>query len=279
MPLLKRAGKPALHYEIDDHTDAWRKAPYLMLQHGYGRSGRFWRSWVPYLSRYYRVVRPDLRGLGQSPLDFDPHSGISVEGFLEDLAAVIDMLGGGPVHYCGESLGGILGIVLAAQSPEKLRTLTLVAAPVTIPKATQEAFALGHPSWQDALRILGSRGWSLGVNAATRFPPGSDPGLLEWYADEMGKSDVEVLVALSRVASKVDVSAYLAKVKVPALGLYPTAGVVTGIEEQQIRNSIPGIRVVNLPTRFHAIQVLMPAACAKHLLYFAAGHDGIACHE
>ena len=89
---------------------------------------------------------------------------------------MIDMLGGGPVHYCGESLGGILGIVLAARAPEKLRTLTLVAAPVTIPKATQEAFALGHASWQDALRALGSKGWSLGVNAATRFPPGTDPG-------------------------------------------------------------------------------------------------------
>ena len=79
MPLLKRRGKPTLHYEIDDFTDEWRNAPYLVLQHGYGRSGRFWRSWVPYLSRYYRVVRPDLRGLGQSPLDFDPHSGINVE--------------------------------------------------------------------------------------------------------------------------------------------------------------------------------------------------------
>lgn len=279
MSLLKRRGKPTLHYEIDDFTDEWRDAPYLVLQHGYGRSGKFWRSWVPYLSRYYRVVRPDLRGLGQSPLDFDPHSGISVEAFLEDLGSVIDMLGGGPVHYCGESLGGILGIVLAAQAPEKLRTLTLVAAPVTIPKATQEAFALGYASWQDALRAFGSKGWSLGVNAATRFPPETDPALLQWYADEMGKSDVEALIALSRVASKVDVSAYLEKVKVPTLGLYPTAGVVTGFEEQQIRNSIPGIRVVNLPTRFHAIQVLMPAACAKHLLHFAARHDGVACHE
>lgn len=279
MPLLKRPGKPTLHYEIDDYTDEWRNAPYLVLQHGYGRSGRFWRSWVPYLSRYYRVVRPDLRGLGQSPLDFDPHSGIHVDAFLEDIVAIIDMLGGAPIHYCGESLGGILGIVLAARAPEKLRTLTLVAAPVTIPKATQQAFALGHASWQDTLRALGSKGWSLGVNAATRFAPETDPALLQWYANEMGKSDVEALIALSRVASKVDVSGYLAKVKVPTLGLYPTAGLVTGFEEQQIRDSIPGIRIVNLPTKFHAIQVLMPAACAKHLLHFAAQHDGVTCRE
>jgi 3-oxoadipate enol-lactonase len=279
MPLLTRAGKPSLHYIIEDHTDPWREAPWLILQHGYGRSAVFWRSWIPYLSRFYRVVCPDLRGLGRSPLDFDPNSGIHVEGFIEDLVAIMDELGGGPVHYCGESLGGILGIVMGATSPERLRSLTLLAAPVTIPKATQQAFACGHASWQDALRVMGSKGWSEAVNTATRFPPEADAALVRWYTEEMGKSDVEVLIALSRIAAKVDVSAYLPQVRVPTLGLYPTAGVVTGYEEAQIRASIPGIRVINLPTRFHAIQVLMPAACAKALLHFCGTLDGSANHE
>jgi hypothetical protein len=117
------------------------------------------------------------------------------------------------------------------------------------------------------------------VNVATRFPPEADPALVRWYAEEMGKSEVEVLIALSRVAAKVDVSAYLPRVAVPTLGLYPTAGVVTGHEEAQIRAGIPGIRVINLPTRFHAIQVLMPAACARALLHFCGEIDGVANHE
>ena len=280
MPVLERPGRPTLHYTVDDHTDPWREAPWLILQHGYGRSGVFWRSWVPYLSRFYRVVCPDLRGLGRSPVDFDPAAGIHVEGFLEDLAAVMDHVAdGAPVHYCGESLGGILGIVIGATMPERLRSLTLLAAPVTIPKQTQQAFACGHASWQDALRIMGSKGWSEAVNVATRFPPEADPALVRWYAEEMGKSEVEVLIALSRVAAKVDVSAYLPHVAVPTLGLYPTAGVVTGHEEAQIRAGIPGIRVINLPTRFHAIQVLMPAACARALLHFCGEIDGVANHE
>lgn len=280
MPFLERPGQPTLHYEIHDHTDPWREAPWLVLQHGYGRSGVFWRSWIPYLSRFYRVVCPDLRGLGRSPLDFDPHQGIHVEGFIEDLGALIDhVAGGAPVHYCGESLGGILGITVGATRPERFRSLTLLAAPVTIPKATQQAFACGHASWQDALRIMGSQGWSEAVNVATRFPPEADPALVRWYAEEMGKSEVEVLIALSRVAAKVDVSAYLPQVRVPTLGLYPTAGVVTGHEEAQIRAGIPGIRVINLPTRFHAIQVLMPAACARALLHFCGEIDGTANHE
>jgi 3-oxoadipate enol-lactonase len=280
MPFLHRPGAPTLHYTIDDHTDPWRDAPWLILQHGYGRSGVFWRSWIPYLSRFYRVVCPDLRGLGQSPAEFDPAAAIHVDGFIDDLTAIMDhVAGGAPVHYCGESLGGILGIEMGATMPQRLRSLTLLAAPVTIPKQTQEAFACGHASWQDALRIMGSKGWSEAVNAATRFPPDADPALLRWYAEEMGKSPVEVLIALSRVAATVDVSGHLPEVAVPTLGLYPTAGVVTGHEEAQIRAGIRGIRVINLPTRFHAIQVLMPAACARSLLHFCGELDGVANHE
>lgn len=279
MPFMARAGKPTIHYTIDDHTDPWREKPFLVLQHGYSRSGVFWRQWIPHLSRFYRVVCPDLRGLGRSPLDFDPDQDISAEGFIEDICALIDHLGGGPVHYCGESLGGILGIVMGATVPEKFRSITLLAAPLTIPKATQEAFACGYASWQEALRILGSKGWSEKVNTATRFPPDADPALVRWYAEECGKSNVEVLIALSRVASRVDVSGYMPKVRVPMLGLYPTAGVVTGHEEKQIRAGIPGIRVINLPTPYHAIQVLMPAACAKALLHFCGEIDGVANHE
>ena len=188
MPELRRAGKPTLHYALDDYTDPWRDAPYLILQHGYGRSGRFWYSWVPYLSRFYKIVRPDLRGLGQSEAPDDLEAGLNVEAYIEDLLAIIDSLGGAPVHYCGESLGGILGMVLAAQHPERVRTLSLVAAPLLINHDTQRAFAFGHPSWQDALQAMGSRQWAEAANSATRFPAGTDPGLLAWYADEMGKS-------------------------------------------------------------------------------------------
>jgi len=66
MPSLTRPGKPTIHYEIDDYSDPWKHAPILMLQHGFSRSHRVWYSWVPYLSRFYKVVRADLRGLGLS---------------------------------------------------------------------------------------------------------------------------------------------------------------------------------------------------------------------
>ena len=47
----------------------------MIMQHGFGRSSEFWYRWVPYVSRHFRVVRPNLRGFGQSPVDFDTKTG------------------------------------------------------------------------------------------------------------------------------------------------------------------------------------------------------------
>ena len=76
-----------------------------------------------------------------------------------------------------------------------------------------------------------------------------------------------------------DISAELPKVRVPTLGLYPTAGTVTRPDEQRIREGIPNIRLLNLPTRYHAIQLLMPAACATALLHFCGEVDGVVNRE
>src|SRR5690348_4328273 len=111
MPIVKRPGQPDLHYALDDYTDPWKNAPHLILQHGFGRSGRFWYSWVPYLARWYKVVRTDIRGLGQSSADFDLEQGFTVDHLIGDILAVMDDVGARNVHFCGESMGGILGMV------------------------------------------------------------------------------------------------------------------------------------------------------------------------
>src|SRR3981081_1248144 len=68
-----------LYYEVHDYTDPWRQAPSLILQHGYGRSNKFWFNLIPYLSRHHKVICPDLRGLGQSSIP-DPDK-ISLENY------------------------------------------------------------------------------------------------------------------------------------------------------------------------------------------------------
>jgi 3-oxoadipate enol-lactonase len=268
-----------LRYTINDYTDPWKDAPVLILQHGYSRSSRFWWSMIPYLSRFYRVVTPDLRGLGESSRDFDLETGLSVENYVSALIAIADDIGAETFHYAAESLGGIIGMVLAADHPARVRTLSLLAAPLSISPWTQKTFALDHPTWQDALRIMGSRAWSAAVGNATRFPPGSDPKMLEWYADETGKSDVNVLIAMSRLAARADATPVLTRIRAPVLGLYPSGGPITSDHEAILKAQVASIRIVHVPTTYHMIWVLQPAACADHILHFMAVHDGTVCRE
>ena len=60
MPIVERRGQPALHYVIDDYTDPWKNAPAIVLQHGFARSAKFWYQWVPYLARFYKVIRTEI---------------------------------------------------------------------------------------------------------------------------------------------------------------------------------------------------------------------------
>ena len=280
MPLNKRAGQATLHYKIDDFTDPWKSAPVIILQHGFGRTSNLWYRWVPYLSRFFKVVRPDLRGHGDASLDFDTQTGYTAENLLGDMLAVIDEVSPGvPVHYCGESIGGIVGMVLAAERPDRLRTLALVSAPFSIPKHTQEVFALGYSSWQEAMRTLGSEKWTAATNGSTRFPAGTEAGLLDWYAKDMGRNDVEALVGLSLGAIKFDVSAQAARIKTPTLGLYPGNGTITRFDQESVRNTIPGVHMTLLPSEAHSIQFYMAKQCALQVLYHAAQHDGTVCDE
>src|SRR4051812_34838974 len=230
MPIVARPGQPELYYALDDYTDPWKNAPYLILQHGLGRSGRFWYHWVPYLARWYKVVRPDIRGLGQSTAGFDPDQGFSVEQLVGDLLAVIDHLGATNVHHCGESLGGILGMALAAAHPQRVRTLTLVASPLSIGADLQQQYAMGYASQKEAQDKLGMRAWIAATNHL-RFPPGADAGMMSWYEEEISKNNPAVQQAMGRMMKGVDAEPYLARIAAPVLGLYPTDGPIVTPEQ------------------------------------------------
>ena len=73
MPKVSVGTNLSLHYYQDDFSDPWRCAPAILLQHGFSRSGRFWYNWVPLLSRQFRVLRPDMRGLGLSQIAEDQY--------------------------------------------------------------------------------------------------------------------------------------------------------------------------------------------------------------
>ncbi|HSQ04721.1 MAG TPA: alpha/beta fold hydrolase, partial [Burkholderiales bacterium] len=184
MPIVKRTGKPDLYYELDDFTDPWKNAPHILLQHGFARSSKFWYRWVPYLSRFYKVVRADLRGFGRSGRNFDFERELTISDYMSDLEAILDHVGAESVHYCGESLGGILGQIFAGERPRRVRTLSIVSAPVYLNADFMERSKFGYSSWEEAMHKLGARGYADAKNKGDRFSSDVDPGLKEWFAQE-----------------------------------------------------------------------------------------------
>ena len=276
MPIIQANDGTPLNFEVDDHTDPWERRPVLILLHGNGRNAHFWYQWVPYLSRDFRIVRPDMRGLGKSIFADGSAVDLSVESLIEDLLEIISALGVDKVHFCGESMGGILGLVLAAQHPSLIKTLTLVSTPVFIEEEMKERYALGYTSRIEAMEKLGIRKWVSETTKITRLPADQNPGLYEWYVDEFSKGDPDLQIRMSRIVNQANVTDILKDVKVPVLGLYPGEGQITSkSQERLLQNSLSDFSMRKLPTNYHMVQLLFPAVCCEQLMDFCLGHDGL----
>ena len=107
-----------LHYE-----ESGSGPETIVFSHGLFWSGRMYEAQRAELSRSYRCIAFDHRGQGQSQVT---EAGYDMDELWLDAAAVIEKLGNGPVHWVGLSMGGFLGMRLAARRPELLRSLSLL---------------------------------------------------------------------------------------------------------------------------------------------------------
>jgi len=96
--------------------------PVLVLSNSLGSTGAMWDPQVPTLARRLRVVRYEHRGHGGSPVPPGPYS---LDDLGADALALLDRLGLEHVHWCGLSLGGMVGMWLAINAPERIDRLVL----------------------------------------------------------------------------------------------------------------------------------------------------------
>jgi 3-oxoadipate enol-lactonase len=126
-------------------------APVLMLGNPIGTTRDVWSHQVPVLSRYFRIVRFEPRGHGapgaQSPAPKGPYT---IAELGADVLAVANSRGIERFAYAGVSLGGMTGIWLAANAPERITSLAVCCAALT---------ALPSPqSWHDRAALVRSKG-------------------------------------------------------------------------------------------------------------------------
>jgi 3-carboxy-cis,cis-muconate cycloisomerase/3-oxoadipate enol-lactonase len=98
------------------------QAPVLVLGNSVGTTMAMWDDQLLALSGRFRVLRYDHRGHGASEAPPGPYR---IEQLGDDLLGLLDELGLDRVSFCGLSLGGMIGIWLAANAPERVDRLVL----------------------------------------------------------------------------------------------------------------------------------------------------------
>jgi 3-oxoadipate enol-lactonase len=119
----------AVNHRLDGPEDA----PLLVLSNSLGTTHRMWDEQMPALVERFRVLRYDKRGHGDSPAPPGPYS---IEELAGDLLALLDELEvEEPVLWAGVSIGGMTGLWLAANAPERIERLAVCCTAANLPPA------------------------------------------------------------------------------------------------------------------------------------------------
>lgn len=268
-------GSTSMHYESYYFGEPWltdRKP--LLLQHGFGRSSKFWYEWIPTLAVVRPTFVPDLPGMGKSA---PSQTTKNFEGMVESLVRLLDQLDVESVHYCGESIGGILGTMLAAEHPARVTSLTLVSTPTRLTERGRAAVSFGYEDQVAAVSELGGAKWSELYNES-RFGATGTADLKKWYAQEMGRSDHATLVSMAGELAKADLGPYLQRVNCPSLVISASGSpVADDSERNRLVELLRPSREIVLNSAGHNVVNVLAQRCTEELLRFVddVDHHGL----
>jgi 3-oxoadipate enol-lactonase len=137
----------AVHYAVEGEPEA----PPLVFSNSLGSTLAMWNPQAPVLADGFRVIRYDHRGHGGSPVPPGPYS---LADLGRDVLALLDLLSLARVSFCGLSIGGMVGMWLGVNAPERIDKLILCctsAKPAADPAMWNERAALVREEGTQAL--------------------------------------------------------------------------------------------------------------------------------
>jgi 3-oxoadipate enol-lactonase len=195
-----------LHHEVVGA----RQAPTLLMGGSLGTTLEMWEGQRP-LASQLRLVLFDHRGHGASPVPPRPYA---LGDLGADVLELMDALDIQRAHYCGLSIGGMVGMWLGANAPERIDRLILLCTAAYMPPPT---------IWQERIRT---------VLEAGSVQPLADATLERWLTREFAAAHPEVRDWLLGML-----------IATPAEGY---AGCCGAIERMDLRGSLPNIRAKTL---------------------------------
>lgn len=205
-----------LHYQLDGPADA----PVLVLSNSLGTNLQMWDAQIPAFAEHFRVLRFDTRGHGQSLVTPGPYS---IEQLGHDVLALLDALHIDKAHFCGLSMGGLIGQWLGINASERLHRLVVcnTAAKIGDPSIWNpriDTVLRDGPAAMVALRDASIARWFTADFAE------ANPAVAKKITDMLAATSPEGYAANCAAVRDADFRDQLAAIKVPLL-------VVTGSED------------------------------------------------
>nr|MDO8100804.1 alpha/beta hydrolase [Candidatus Njordarchaeota archaeon] len=191
--------------------------PPIVLVHGWTMNSFVWQNQIPYLSKYYRVIAPDLKGHGASD---KPQARYTPREYTEELNQLFDkLLAKEKFVLCGHSMGGFIALSYATDPAFSNKLKGLILCHTT--------YALrGNPGMKglaDALKkgLLGSRKQAADTINRTGFNTkfiNEHKDFFQKFIEETMKCPEHVMIScLESWIADYDVTDKLAQIDIPML--------------------------------------------------------------
>jgi 3-oxoadipate enol-lactonase len=223
-----------------------------------------WDRQTAALAEHWRVVRYDHRGHGRSPVPPGPYE---LADLGADALALLDRLGAERVHWCGLSLGGMVGMWLAINAPERIDRLVLccTSAKLGPPSMWAERAATVRAHGVDAIADAGIGRWLTGGFVAR------EPQTAAEVRAMLAATPAEGYAGCCAAIEHMDLLDRLGGIRAPTLVIAAAQDPATPPEHgERIASAVPGARLAVIDNAAHLATVEQPAVMtdliAGHLL-------------
>lgn len=244
----------------------------VLLVHGFPLDHTMWDAQIESLGQHARVIAPDLRGFGQSPLGpVDTTHGITMERYADDLAEFLDVLqlGAQPIVFVGLSMGGYIAWQFVRKYAVRLRALALLdtraLADTDEARAGRLKMAENVAEWGSGrvAEMLGPK-----LSAPNTFK--TKPEVIAAVRRVVERTSPAAIAAAQRgLAARPDMTSSLPQIKVPTLIIVGDEDAISPPAEMQaIAAAIPNAEFVVIPNSGHMTTMENPEAVNASLARF-----------
>jgi 3-oxoadipate enol-lactonase len=248
------SGGSRLFCRDDWFGEPWLKPDPALLIHGVGESSIAWFGWVPRMAREFRLLRPDLPGLGQSPIP--PGFEWSLPNLATLLAHLLDTLEVDSAHVIGAKLGGAIAMQFAADYPRRTRTLVAASAPVSTPEYSSTAAEFQGKQWvEDTQR--------------DRLGSAAPKEEIEYWNRMMNGMTPQTKDGIKKVTSVLNLDSVLPRITAPTLVITSDRSALQPVQVVlNYQKKIPNSRLMVLPTDAFHVAVAKANECVTSVLSF-----------